>query len=169
MRIYVASSWRNEFQPAVVQVLRTAGFEVYDFKNPAPGDDGFHWSEIDGGWRRWSPERYVRALEHPIAEKGFGKDMRALEACDVCVLVLPCGRSAHLELGHACGTGKRTYVLMHGHEGHSFSDAPCGACGDMDGCHGGIEPELMYKMCTGIATSVKELLGMLGVNDRGAA
>lgn len=42
MKIYVASSWRNNRQPDVVKFLRDLGHEVYDFKNPKPGDDGFH-------------------------------------------------------------------------------------------------------------------------------
>lgn len=41
MKIYVASSWRNERQPEVVEHLRSFGYEVYDFRNPAPGDTGF--------------------------------------------------------------------------------------------------------------------------------
>ena len=32
-KIYVASSWRNVFYPDVVQRLRDAGHEVYDFRN----------------------------------------------------------------------------------------------------------------------------------------
>ena len=31
MHIYVASSWRNTYYPEVVQALRDAGHEVYDF------------------------------------------------------------------------------------------------------------------------------------------
>ena len=34
MKIYVASSWRNERQPDVVQALRNAGHDVYDFRHP---------------------------------------------------------------------------------------------------------------------------------------
>lgn len=45
--IYVASSWRNPYQPVVVGELRFMGHEVYDFRNPEPGSHGFHWSEID--------------------------------------------------------------------------------------------------------------------------
>ena len=33
-KIYVASSWRNEYYPEVVEKLREAGHEVYDFRNP---------------------------------------------------------------------------------------------------------------------------------------
>jgi hypothetical protein len=31
-KIYVASSWRNEYYPEVVEKLREAGHEVYDFR-----------------------------------------------------------------------------------------------------------------------------------------
>ena len=65
--------------------------------------------------------------------------MTALDACEACVLVLPCGRSAHLELGHASGAGKRTIVLL------------------AEGC----EPELMYRMCSALCATVDEVLAAL--------
>ncbi len=139
MKIYLASSWRNDHQPSVLAALRAAGHEVYDFRNPAPGNDGFRWSEIDPNWQQWTPAQYQAALNHPIAERGFGFDMKALIECDACVLVLPCGRSAHLELGWAAGAGKITIVLQ-------------------------LEPqeqELMVKMCTGLASSVDGLIALL--------
>lgn len=112
MNVYVASSWRNVWQPAVVRLLRSHGYEVYDFKNPRPSDHGFHWSEIDEDWKDWSPEQYRKALKHPVAEAGFKSDMDALRACGAAILVLPCGNSAHLELGWAAGNGKRTAILF---------------------------------------------------------
>src|SRR6185503_4778051 len=112
MKIYVASSWRNERQSSVVAALRAEGHEVYDFKQPTPGDNGFHWTEIDGGWKEWTPERFVSALDHPIAQAGYKKDMDALEGCEVCVMVMPCGRSASLETGYAIGAGKPTFILL---------------------------------------------------------
>jgi hypothetical protein len=139
--VYVASSWRNRIQPSVVSALRGAGHDVYDFRHPRPGDDGFHWSAIDPAWQDWTPERFRAALEHPIAQSGFGSDMDALRACDACVLVLPCGRSAHLELGWAAGAGKRTLVLFTQRD----------------------EPELMYRMLDGICVSVEEVIARLGV------
>jgi hypothetical protein len=142
VRIYVASSWRNEQQQGVVAALRSAGHEVYDFKHPRPGDNGFYWSEIDPAWKSWSPEQYRSGLEHPVARAGFGSDMAALEWCDACVLVLPCGRSAHLELGWAAGAGKRTLVLMAQPE----------------------EPELMYRMLHGVCVSVEEVVARLAAS-----
>ena len=98
MNIYVASSWRNAQQPFVVHTLRNDGHDVYDFK-----EHGFNWAEIDPDWRTWSPERYRACLDHPIARAGFAHDMAALRDCEACVLVRPCGISAHLELGWAVG------------------------------------------------------------------
>lgn len=112
MKIYVASSWRNMLQPVIVQLLRRCGHEVYDFRNPAPGDDGFSWREIHPEWEHWTPKEYRTALEHPAAKRGFDCDMNALRECDACVLVLPSGRSASFEFGWALGHGKRGAVIM---------------------------------------------------------
>src|SRR6266403_1358119 len=106
MKIYVASSWRNPIQPEVVSELRNAGFEVYDFRNPAPDNTGFHWFELDDNWKNWTPKQFCQALEHPIAISGFRTDFVAMKWADACVLVNPCGRSAHLEAGYFVGAGK---------------------------------------------------------------
>ena len=49
-KIYVASSWRNDNQPEVVEKLKDAGHEVYDFRHPSVDNNGFGWSEIDPDW-----------------------------------------------------------------------------------------------------------------------
>lgn len=82
-KIYVASSWRNKYQPEVVAALRKAGHEVYDFRNPKYNPGGFHWADVD-----------------------------AMLWADTCVLVLPCGRSAHTEAGWFAGKGLKTIVYM---------------------------------------------------------
>lgn len=108
MRIYVASSWRNQFQPFVVRDLRKDGHEVYDFRNPSPGNHGFAWSEVDADWQKWPSDvsRYLAGLEHPTAVSGFRYDMDALRNCEACVMVMPCGPSSSMEMGWACGAGK---------------------------------------------------------------
>ena len=140
MRIYVASSWRNTLQPAVVVELRRAGHEVYDFRNPGPGSCGFAWSQIDADWLQWTPRTFVEALKHPVAKHGFGDDKNGLDWCDACVLVLPCGRSAHLEAGYAIGKGKQTYFLLHPDK---------------------FEPELMYLLGDGFAHDIPSLIKLL--------
>lgn len=128
MKIYVASSWRNEYQELVVQLLQGAGYDVYDFRHPAPGNDGFHWSQVDPNYDNelTKADSYLKALDHPVAIDGYNNDMLAMKLADTFVLVLPCGRSAHLELGWAVGSHKNTCIIDPG-------DGP-------------VTPELMYKM-----------------------
>lgn len=38
-KIYVASSWRNKHQQALVNELRQMGHDVYDLKNPRPSSN----------------------------------------------------------------------------------------------------------------------------------
>lgn len=142
MNVYVASSWRNLVQPAVVHALRRCGHDVHDFRHPAPGNTGFSWAEIDPEWKRWSPQQYREALKHPIARDGYACDIGALKKCDACVLVLPSGRSASWEFGYAMGQNKRGAVFM------------------LEAA----EPELMYREAE-ILTSLDELLTWGGYKE----
>ena len=141
-RIYVASSWRNEYYPEVVQKLRDSGFDVYDFRNPPSGDEGFHWCNVRDKWLDWTPEEYRDNLMHPLAERQFGNDIKAMEPCDICVLVLPCGRSAHTEAGWFAGKGKKVIAYIPTKQ----------------------EPELMYKLFDGIAVSLNDLVTLVSQN-----
>lgn len=134
-RIYVASSWRNSYQPWIVELLRDNKHEVYDFRNP-PHSTGFKWSDI-GLELPCSAEAYRSALlTHPRAAQGFMADFQAMRWADTCLLVLPCGRSAHLELGWMSGAGKRTLILTQDNE----------------------EPELMALLADKICVSFDEVL-----------
>ena len=148
MKVYVASSWRNLYQPGVIEVLRGEGHEVYDFRNPREGDNGFAWSDIDLRWQLWSLHRYRDCLAHPLAEAGFTSDMDALKWCDTVVAVQPFGRSASLELGWAAGAGKLTVLYL-----------------DEDGG----EPELMVKMCDHICIGLDEVVKVLDKEAANAA
>lgn len=140
--IYVASSWRNVYQPAVINILRAAHLKCYDFRS----DSAFGWNQIDPKWEQWDLDEYQEALKHPLAVRGFDSDFNAMQESDTFILVLPCGRSAHLELGWAVGAGKKTAILLPTPEGRT-------------------EPELMYKMADFVTTSVYDLLGWLGVEN----
>ncbi|MBQ6291023.1 MAG: hypothetical protein IKO88_09365 [Bacteroidales bacterium] len=139
-KIYVASSWRNKYFPAVVEALRAKGHEVYDFRNPPHGGNGFRWTDIDEKALEWSFDEYSEGLHHPKAERQFKADLEALEWADTCVLVLPSGRSAHTEAGWMAGAGRRVFVYIP----------------EMQ------EPELMYKLFDGVAGSMEDLLEAIG-------
>jgi len=139
--VYVASSWRNDLQPAVVSAIRGANIGAYDFKNP-DGGTGFAWREVG-----LEPDErglvgvddYFAALDHPRARAGFDSDFEAMHRADAFVLVLPCGRSAHLELGWAVGAGKRTAIVL---------DDPC-------------TPELMYRMVDLVTPNITDVVDWL--------
>jgi hypothetical protein len=138
-KIYLASSWRNAVQPAAVAGLRAHGHEVYDFRHPAPDTPGFSWSDIDPDWKSWTAVQYREALKHPRAQAGYLLDHAAMKWADVCLLLLPCGRSAHLELGEMIGWGKQTAIWT----------------------RDGEEPELMALSASAICVSFEEVLGFL--------
>jgi hypothetical protein len=142
MYVYVASSWRNEEQPVFCDMLSKMAIAHYDFRNP-PERTGFGWQDVMIDWDindpLVRPNDYLYALEHPMAEAGFTSDMQALKDATHVVLLLPCNRSAHLELGWAVGAGKRTALAL---------EDPC-------------EPELMYRMVDYIAASPIRLLDWL--------
>jgi hypothetical protein len=171
MRVYVASSWRNPWQPGVVGLLRSLGHEVYDFREPSPGERGFSWREVDPEWKSWNPERYRAGLKHPTAQAGFASDADALTACDACVAVQPYGTSTAMEVGWSSGAGKRTAVLfpvgmpLTPVGGHTLTLAsPCPACFDgttrpcsLPGRLERVEPELMALLADAILIGEAEL------------
>lgn len=148
MKVYVASSWRNEErQQAMVRLLRAAGCEVYDFRKDPDGTDGFQsWDLLgEGSHTEWDTARFRDILTTNLKAHGFfRRDMAALESADACVLVLPCGKSAHLELGWAAGAGKKSVVLL----------AP------------GPQPELMYLMADAVCVTAAEVLAALGLDAK---
>lgn len=139
MKIYVASSWRNERQPEIVQALRAAGHEVYDFRNPWGRGNGFSWMEIDPNWQAWTAADQIRAYDHDAATHGLGADLAGMNWADAFVMVQPCGRSAALELGWAIGARKLAIVLM----------------------AEGQEPELMLRLADHLCLSLDEVIECL--------
>ena len=141
-KVYVASSWQNEHQPAVVQALRKAYHYVYDFKNP-PDGSVFNWkTTLNPDYQhgdKVSPDDLKTMLRHPLAEAGFKSDHGAMEWADVIVYLLPCGRSASIEFGWAAGSGRKTVALVL---------EP-------------VEPDLMFKEADLIATSIEEVVEFL--------
>ncbi len=139
MKIYLSASWRNADQPRVLAALRAAGHEVYDFRNPKSGNNGFSWRQIRHDPPPWSAFQTIAVLATQTAADGLALDFDAMRWADAIVMLQPCGRSAALELGWGIGAGKRTAVLM--------AD--------------GQEPELMIKLADLLTDSLGELCDAL--------
>ena len=131
--IYIIGSLRNTKVPEVGDKLREAGYEAFDqwYSAGPDADDHFKQYHIDRG------NSYSKALESYAARHIFNFDKTHLDRCDAAIIVLPGGRSAHLELGYIIGTGKPGYVLL-----DNESD----------------RWDLMYQFASGIYSSVEQLI-----------
>lgn len=144
-RIYVASSWCNGQHPAVVDELRRRGHEVYDFRHPRGRDDRSVWKELHVNKETVYGEQMVELLDLPFVRGRFREHLDAMNESDVCILLLPCGRSAHIEAGYMKGLGKTVYVL-----GSVFDE---------------LKPELMYLTFDGFFPLYESLFDVLDDDD----
>ena len=118
-RIYVASSWKNMTQQALVKELRKRGHQVYDFRHPQGRNDRNVWEsvarsrDLKAAYQQntLTPSDFETMLQDKKAKERFNEHFAAMSDADTCILLLPCGRSAHSEAGYMAGAGKRVFVL----------------------------------------------------------
>lgn len=107
-KIYLIGSLRNPKVPEVAKKLRSAGHEVFD--------DWFAAGpEADDYWQKYEQSKgndYPQALKGFAANHVFNFDKGHLDRNDMAVLLLPAGKSGHLELGYVIGKGKPGYILF---------------------------------------------------------
>lgn len=106
--IYLVGSLRNPIIPNVALSLRDMGFEVFD--------DWWSASEdADEWWQRHENLKgntYRDAIHGHHADCVFEFDYKHLNRADIGVLVLPAGKSGHLEFGWLVGRGKTGFILF---------------------------------------------------------
>lgn len=140
--VYLIGSLRNERVPLVAAQLREAGFDVFDDWYAAGPEADDYWQRYENGRGR----SYNEALRGHAARHVFEYDKTHLDRCDSAVLMLPAGKSGHLELGYFIGTGKPGFILLDKEPDRydvmyafadsvhtdvlSLTDALCGARGD---------------------------------------
>lgn len=134
MLAYLISSLRNEKVPEYSQVLRDSGIEVFD--------DWFAAGPIaDDCWQEYETNRghtYPEALQGWAAKHVFEFDKYHLERSDIGILLMPAGKSGHLELGWMLGKGKPGYVL--------FPDGPPDRF------------DVMYQFANGVYFNIDEMI-----------
>ena len=104
--LYLIGSLRNPEVPSVAQQLRKQGWDVFDDWYAAG-------PEADDYWKAYEESRghtYEQALEGYAANNVFQFDRFHLDRCGHVVLLLPAGRSGHLEFGFAMGRGKHGVI-----------------------------------------------------------
>jgi hypothetical protein len=130
--IYLIGSLRNPEVPNIANALRAVGHEVFDDWFAAGPEADDEWRDYERG----RGHNYLEALHGYAARNVFEFDRRHLQRASRVVLVLPAGKSGHLELGWALGKGKPGYILI---------DSPD-------------RWDVMYQFATAVVTSVEELI-----------
>lgn len=135
-KVYVIGSLRNPKIPEIANQIREAGNEVFDDWYAAG-------PEADDYWKKYEQERgrsYVEALEGAAATNVFRFDKRNLDGADAVILVLPAGKSGHMELGYCLGRGTKGFILLE--EGNDRWD-------------------VMYKFADGVFNNLPDLIAEL--------
>lgn len=109
-KVYIGGSLANPEIVRLTSLLMEAGFDAFS-EWFTPG------AQADVLWRDYEMAlgfSYREALKRPAAQNTFHFDKKHIDECDVFVMVLPCGKSAHMELGYARGIGKDGIIYMPG-------------------------------------------------------
>lgn len=134
--VYLIGSLKNPRVPELANLLREEGTEVFDeWHGAGPEADDF-WQAYEKARGR----KFAEALQGHAAQHICGFDKKFLDLCDAAVLVMPAGKSGHLELGYVIGSRKPAFILLDG------------------------EPErfdVMYALATGVFTTIDQLLERL--------
>lgn len=106
--IYIIGALRNPEVPILANQIENLGIEAFcDWYSPGPDADDF--------WRDYSKQRglsYGQALQSYAATHVFEFDKYHLDRCDAAVMLMPAGKSGHLELGYMIGREKPGYILF---------------------------------------------------------
>lgn len=109
--LYLIGSLRNERIPELAKTIRTSATDIEVF------DDWYAAGpEADDCWKSYEQERgrtYQEALEGHAARNVFNFDRRHLDRATHALLVLPAGKSGHMEIMYATyGVKAKTAILL---------------------------------------------------------
>ena len=106
--IYLIGALKNWDIVTLANELEEEGFDVFaDWITPGPEADTYlmQYAKLRG----WN---YKQALNSHAAQHVFEFDKSHIDRCNIVVMVMPAGKSGHLELGYARGCGKPGYILF---------------------------------------------------------
>lgn len=111
-KIYIATSWKmSEAAIVLANRLRDDGHEVDCFCDQTSGRYVFHWSEFVEKQEDLKKYDGMSFIADDRVKKAFNEDKKWLDWADTVILLLPSGKSAHLEAGYAVGQGKSLYIM----------------------------------------------------------
>jgi len=133
--VYLAGSLRN---PAIPEISRSLGqtFDVFSEWYAAGPEADDHWKS----YHQSMGHSYSEALRKPSSINTFWFDRRNMENSRSMVLVLPAGKSGHLELGYFVGLGRPGFILLEEEDGRW---------------------DVMYQFATGVTHDLDDLSKMI--------
>lgn len=137
MKIYLVGSLKNPRIPVIANVLRAEGHDVFDEWYAAGPDADQEWQKYE----KVRGRHYRDALYGLHARTVFGLDYMHLASAEAGVLVMPAGKSGHLEIGWLAGRGTPTFILFENGEPERF--------------------DVMYLLNSALCFSVKEVVQKL--------
>jgi nucleoside 2-deoxyribosyltransferase len=109
VKVYIIGSLRNPDVPKFANRLRAAGItNVFDDWYAAGPEADDYWQQYE----RNRGHTFVQALAGKAAEHVYEFDQTNLLSSDAVVLLMPAGKSGHLEAGYCAGKGIPTFCLM---------------------------------------------------------
>lgn len=106
-RIYIATSWKLADEAIqMTKDLRAVGHEVDCFCDDSAGRFVFSFTEIEN----YENLNAIEFLKYDKPQKAYMEDKKGLDWADTVILILPSGKSAHLEAGYARGQDKELYI-----------------------------------------------------------
>jgi hypothetical protein len=134
--IYLIGALKNTKIPLYGNRLRAEGYDIFDdWISPGPEADTYLYE-----YEKLRGHGYKEALRGYAAQHNFTFDKFHIDRCDAAIMVMPCGKSGHLELGYAIGCGKPGYIL--------FEEEPA-------------RFDLMYNFATDIFFDIEDLISEL--------
>lgn len=114
MKIYVASSWKNaSIVRDLAHYLREKGHKVFDFTDPRTREHGLDHFVFNAESWTGKPLKtidWLDFLKYSATERAFKSDKAGIDWADAVILIVPSGRSSHMEAGYAVGCGKKLYI-----------------------------------------------------------
>jgi hypothetical protein len=106
--IYIIGALKNRTIPRLANEIEKLGIEAFDsWQSPGPDADVYLKK-----YERLRGRNHLQAMKGYAALHIFEFDRLHLDRCDAAVLVMPAGKSGHLELGYTIGKGKPGFILF---------------------------------------------------------
>jgi hypothetical protein len=108
LKVYLIGSLTNPQIPILGNLLRQDGHDVFEDWHAAGEHADVAWTAYEKG----RGHTFREALQGYACQHVFDFDKYHLDNSDVVILVLPAGKSGHLELGYALGKSKVGFILL---------------------------------------------------------